>query len=205
MTLADFTSPDLIVPRLSGQDVASVIQELSQALQREKRVTDLLPFYHAALNREFMVSTGMEAGMAFPHARLPGLRDLCFALGRSEEPLSWGPRASRSVRLVFLMAVPATDSTQYLLLISGLARLTKEPGLLEKLHLADDAGQILEVLQKIKLRTSPAHDPPSRTSRGPGKEPGQAKNALETLTLPGPPLHSEHSERGGGAVGSELQ
>ena len=56
------------------------------------------------------------------------------------------------MRLVFLFAVPATDSTQYLLLISGLARLAKENRLLEKLHAAQDTFQILEVLQQVKLR-----------------------------------------------------
>ena len=71
MTLADFTTSELILPNLRGDDVATVIQELSRALQREKRVPDLLPFYHAALNREFLVSSDWEAGMAFPHARLP--------------------------------------------------------------------------------------------------------------------------------------
>jgi mannitol/fructose-specific phosphotransferase system IIA component (Ntr-type) len=155
MTLPDFTSPDLIVPHLRGQNPASVIQELSQAMQREKRVPDLLPFYHAALNREFLVSTEMEAGMAFPHARLPALKELSFALGCSDEPLGWGAKAVRSVRLVFLIAVPATDSTQYPSLISGLARLAKENRLVEKLRAAQDTFQILEVLQQVRLRSSP--------------------------------------------------
>src|SRR5262249_37351378 len=123
MNLADFTSPGLVIPHLSGHDPAAVIQELSQALQREKRIPDLLPFYHAALNREYMVGTDMEAGLAFPHARLAALKELSFALGRSGEPLAWGPKSAGAVRLVFLIAVPATDSTQYLSLISGLARL----------------------------------------------------------------------------------
>jgi len=47
MTLADFTSPGMIIPHLRGQDATSVIQELSQSMQREGRVPDLLPFYHA--------------------------------------------------------------------------------------------------------------------------------------------------------------
>jgi mannitol/fructose-specific phosphotransferase system IIA component (Ntr-type) len=158
MSLADFTSPGLIIPYLRGQDVAAVIQELAQALQREKRVPDLLQFYHAALNREFMVSSDMEAGLAFPHARLPGLKELSFAFGRSVAPLRWGPRAARSVRLIFLMAVPATDSTQYLMLVSGLARLTKEVRLVEKLQAAQDTFQILEVLQQVELRTSSTPD-----------------------------------------------
>ena len=40
MTLADFTSPGLVIPYLRGQEVATVIQELSQAMHREKRVPD---------------------------------------------------------------------------------------------------------------------------------------------------------------------
>ncbi len=152
MTLADFTGPGLIVPQLRGPDAASVIQELSLAMQREKRVPDLLPFYHAALNRELLVGSDWEAGMAFPHARLPAIKELSFAFGRSGEPLCWSAKGVRSVRLVFLIAVPATDSTQYLSLISGLARLAKEGRQVEKLHAAQDAFQILEVLQQVRLR-----------------------------------------------------
>jgi mannitol/fructose-specific phosphotransferase system IIA component (Ntr-type) len=133
MTLADFTSPALVVPHLRGHDVAAVIQELSQALQREKRVADLLPFYHAALNREFMVSSDMEAGMAFPHARLPALKELSFALGRSDPPLVWGARSTGAVRLVFL---------------------AKDSRLVKQLQSAEDNFQMLEVLRQIELRTS---------------------------------------------------
>jgi len=154
-TLADFTSPDLIIPHLRGHDVASVVQELSHALQRENRVPDLLPFYHAALNRELLLSSHWDPDIAFPHARLPGLKGLSFALGRSDQPLSWGAKASRPVRLVFLIAVPATEATQYLSLISGLARLAKEGQLVGKLRGATDAAQMFDVLQQIELRVSP--------------------------------------------------
>lgn len=154
MTLADFTSPGMIIPHLRGDDVTSVIQELSQVMQREGRVPDLLPFYHAALNREFLVGTDMEAGMAFPHARLPGFKDLSFAFGRSDESLLWGAGGVRSVRMVFLLAVPATDSTQYLLLISGLARLAKHEGLLRKLQTAQDTFQILSVFRHVSIRNT---------------------------------------------------
>ncbi len=154
VTLADFTSPGLMVPSLRGCDAASVIQELSQAMQHEKRVPDLLPFYEAALNREFLVSSDMEAGMAFPHARLPGLKELAFALGRSEEPLRWGAKAIRPVRLVFLLAVPKTDSTQYLLVVAGLGRLARDSQLVEKLQTAPDNFQMFEVIQQVELRTN---------------------------------------------------
>ena len=152
MTLAEFTNPALIVPHLRGPDAAAVIHELSPRMQRDGRVPDLLQFYHAALNRELLVSTDIEPGIAFPHARFPGVKDLSFALGRSDEPISWGATAVRSVRLVFLLAVPATDATQYLALMSGVARLTKQPELVSALHSATDTFQILEILKRVPLR-----------------------------------------------------
>ena len=157
-TLADFTGPGLIIPHLRSEEAASAIKELSRALQTENRVPDVLPFYQAALNREFMASTDMEAGMAFPHARVPGLKEVSFALGRSDEPMRWGTNGGRQVRLVFLIAVPATDATQYLLLISSLARLAKDGGLVARLQKAQDAAQMLEVLQHVGMRS---HSTPS--------------------------------------------
>jgi mannitol/fructose-specific phosphotransferase system IIA component (Ntr-type) len=152
-SLVQFTTINSIVPQLRSRDMAEVIQELSQLLQREQRVADGQAVYFAAMNREKICSSNMEVGMAFPHARLAELKALSFALGRSREPLRWG-NAAGNVQLVFLMAVPENDAMQYLSLISGLARLSKDRPLLDKLHAAQDASQIFEVLGEIKLRTS---------------------------------------------------
>lgn len=141
-----------MVTQLQGKDVPGIIQELSQTLQRDRRIPELLPFYHAALNREFLVSTDMEAGMAFPHARLPGLEQVSFALGRAGEPINWRARSTRPVRLVFLIAIPATDSTQYLPMLSGIARLAKDAALLQKLLEAADAAECIETLRSVELR-----------------------------------------------------
>src|SRR5512135_3435361 len=113
-TLADFTRCSLIVPALWQDDPAGIIGELSQFLQREGTVPDVLSFYHAALNQELMNNSAVEAGVAFPHARLGGIRQLRFSLGRAPQPIPWGPKGSPPVRLVFLIAVPATDAAGYL-------------------------------------------------------------------------------------------
>jgi mannitol/fructose-specific phosphotransferase system IIA component (Ntr-type) len=147
LSLVDFTQPDLIVPRLSGRGTAAVIWELAVVLRRQARVPDLLPFFLAAINREFCLSTVLEQGLAFPHARVNGLTRLCFALGRSAEPLVWVPKGSPPARLVFLFAVPATDAATYVLLLARLARLAKDPRWLDQIHEARDASEILDVLK----------------------------------------------------------
>ncbi len=156
VSVADYTSPRLIVPHLRGKDTASAIQELSQTLHREGWLPDWLSFYHSAINREYFVSSEMEGNIAFPHTQVPGLQRLVFALGRSIEALPWKTKAGQGVHLVFLVAVPATEATHYLTLIAGLSSLQRHGDLLQQLLTASDAFQMLEVLQGIKLRKSPS-------------------------------------------------
>ena len=152
MTLADFTRPGLIIPHLVSRDETSAIHELSLALQREGFVSDWLPFYHEALNREFLLSTDMEAGMAFPHARLAGLHELAFAFGRSNAPFAWGPGMTHPVRMVFLLAVPMAVAENYLPLVSALARLSGNSLLLDTIYSATDSEEILAAFREIELR-----------------------------------------------------
>jgi mannitol/fructose-specific phosphotransferase system IIA component (Ntr-type) len=151
-TLADYTQPGLIVPELHERDTAGVVSELSQALQREGCVADLLPFYQAALNQELLANTALACGLAFPHARLSGVKRLQFAFGRTPEPIIWGGKGSYSVQLIFLLAVPATDAASYLHLLASLAKLGQHSGLLAELRVADSAEAILAALQQIRLR-----------------------------------------------------
>lgn len=152
MTLADYTQPGLIVPHLRERDTAGVVSELSQALQREGYVPDLLQFYHAALNQELLANSALECGLAFPHARLSAVRRLQFAFGRTPEPVSWGAKGSYPVQLIFLLAVPATDAASYLHLLASLAKLGQQTALLAELRVADSAEAILAALQQIRLR-----------------------------------------------------
>jgi mannitol/fructose-specific phosphotransferase system IIA component (Ntr-type) len=152
VSLADYTCLDLIVPQLRQRDTAGIISELSHVLQRQGGVPDVLPFYQAALNQELLANSALDIGLAFPHARLSGVKRLQFALGRTPDPVVWGGRNSWPVQLIFLLAVPATDAAGYLQLLASLARLGQQPELLAQLRLADGAEAILAVLERIRLR-----------------------------------------------------
>ena len=151
VTLADYTRPSLIVPRLRERDTAGIISELSQALQRQGCVPDMLPFYHAALNQELLANSALQCGLAFPHARLSGVKQLQFAFGRAPEPLIWA-KSRWPAQFIFLLAVPATDAASYLHLLACLARLGQQPEQMSELRSADTVEAILAVLEKLKLR-----------------------------------------------------
>ncbi len=151
-TLAEYTRAALIVPHLRERDTAGIISELTQVLQREGCVSDMLPFYHAALNQELLSNSALECGVALPHARLSGVRQLQFAFGRAPQPLSWGGKGFSPVQLIFLLAVPATDAAGYLHLLASLARLGRQPALLAQLREAETPEAVLAVLEQVRIR-----------------------------------------------------
>jgi mannitol/fructose-specific phosphotransferase system IIA component (Ntr-type) len=151
LTLADYTDPGLIVPMVSGLDAPSIIQELSASLQREGRISDLLPFYQAALNREYLCGTVTEPGFALPHVLVKGLDKPCFALGRTPKPIVWVRDNLLRVRLIFLLVVPETDARAYITLIRGVARLSKDTQLVGHVLKAKDSFELFELLRLVKL------------------------------------------------------
>jgi len=159
-SVADFTSPELIVPGLRGRDAPTVIRELCAVLHDAGRVPDPLGFYQAVFNREFLGCTANADGVAFPHARVSGLSRISLALGRSSEPFLWGSQAPGPVRVVLLCAVPATEATAYLLLTSGLVRWLRQAGSVDALVNAVGTASLFELLGRIPLR-------PNRPEAGP--------------------------------------
>jgi mannitol/fructose-specific phosphotransferase system IIA component (Ntr-type) len=143
----------LVVPWLRERDTAGIISELSQILQREGCVSDVLPFYHTALNHELMTNSAHSSGIALPHGRLSGVKQLQFAFGRAPQPVVWGPKGSWPVQFVFLLAVPATDAACYLHVLASLARLGDQPERLAALRTAEDSDAVLMVLEQIRLRS----------------------------------------------------
>jgi mannitol/fructose-specific phosphotransferase system IIA component (Ntr-type) len=153
-SLADYTQPALIVSQLRERDTAGAVKELSHVLHEQGCVPDLLAFYNAALNHEFLVNSATECGIALPHARLNGVVESRFAFGRAPEPFIWGSRAGSPVQFVFLLAVPSTDAAGFLQLLSALARLSREQGLLRALHSLSSVEEIFHLFQQIKVRHS---------------------------------------------------
>jgi len=144
-SLADLTCPELLVPRLAARNSAEAIRELAGLMAGEGVVPDLELFVQAVLRREASASTVMEAGIAFPHGRIQGEGRIAFAFGRAKPAIPWG-RALTQVGMVFLMSIPSKDSSQYLRLISGLARLSKLPEAMARLGTAQTSGDLREAL-----------------------------------------------------------
>lgn len=151
-TLAEFTTPRLILPNLRSRDAAGVAAELCSTLHREGFVPELLPFYNAIISRETLCSTAASPGWALPHARMSGLPRLAYAVGRTAEPMRWFGHGRELVRVVFLFAVPEDKVANYLNLVSALARLSQSVARVEALLRLQEPEEFLELLEHTRLR-----------------------------------------------------
>ena len=76
MNITDFLSPGDILPDLSGNSMDDVLRELAQHLVTSKRVSDTDQLVEILIEREKLGSTGIGNGVAIPHGRLPGIKDI---------------------------------------------------------------------------------------------------------------------------------
>ena len=150
--MAGYTQPALLVPRLAGTDMAGIIKELSVRLHRECCVPDMLQFYHAVLNREYLIPTAMDFGVAIPHARVDGPVGVQFAMGRCVPSLVWGAKGALEVEWVFLVAVPSTDAASYLHFLSGLAKFGRQPDLRARAQAAAHPSELYALLEEVRVR-----------------------------------------------------
>ena len=141
-----------MIPKLQSTAPPAAIAELCATLQKDGRLNDSAAFYDAVMTRELLSATSISPGWALPHARLKGLSQLSFALGRTFQPLVWFGESKSRVQTIFLFAVPETEAKTYLNLIAAVARLSQNAALLEQLQRARDEQGMFEILQQAPLR-----------------------------------------------------
>jgi len=149
MTVGDFTEVSLLVPQLPGADQATAIHALSNRLQGAGRIEDSLAFFQAALQRDYLSSSAIESGVAFPHARGQGINRFSVAVGLSKEGVHW--RDGSQVHAVFLIAARSVEAQLYLTVVSALTRQSRTGGWLTALTACNQPDELLGILNKVSV------------------------------------------------------
>lgn len=125
--ISRFSAEALMVPDLVAGSAADAIEILAGKMEAEGFVSHADKLILSAMERESMLSTAMEHGLAFPHVRGVEGGSLTLACGVSKEPFPWDP-AGTQTNIVFLITIPSAVSAFYMRLIAGLTEaFLKEP------------------------------------------------------------------------------
>lgn len=145
-SLLDLLTPDLVTLDFAAANAAEAIRATAAPLAKHPAVSDFDGFCAAVLAREEMSPTAAGHGVAFPHARGHYVSQIVTAAGRSREGVPFGSNGER-VHFIFIIGTPLDKVRDYLTLLSGLARLIKDPAVRERLLAADSAPALLQALR----------------------------------------------------------
>ena len=115
--ISRFSAEELMIADLGVTTREEAIVKLAKVMEEHKFINNADALVAAALERESVLSTAMEGGLAFPHVRGVEGGALTLALGVSRKGIDWD---GEKVHLVFLSAIPVAVSAFYLRLMSGI-------------------------------------------------------------------------------------
>ena len=145
MNIEDILEPGSVIANLRATSKKQVLQELSKvagdALGVDaRRVFDIL------VERERLGSTGVGAGLAIPHGKLPGLERLQGVFARLEKPVDFDSIDDEPVDLVFLLLAPEGAGADHLKALARVSRIMRDREFCDKLRGSDNPDAIYALL-----------------------------------------------------------
>jgi PTS system fructose-specific IIC component/PTS system nitrogen regulatory IIA component len=150
--LAGLTERSVRVP-LRSTTGRGVIDELVCLLHEQGLVADKDRVLNDVTAREEEKSTGLEKGVAVPHARTPGVRELALAVGVSPEGIDFGAIDGLASRIFFLILSPPDAPELHIRALQEIAFLVSDERFRTALLDAQTPAGIMAVVRE-HLRNS---------------------------------------------------
>jgi nitrogen PTS system EIIA component len=146
--ISKYLNPKL-VKYLEVDDRDEALSSLVNLLDQEEKLLNKDTFYHAILERERIVSTGIGMGVAVPHAKLSGYSTFFIAIGLHQKGIPWDALDGIPVRLVFMIGGPDDKQTEYLQLLSRLTLAIKDEERRKKILQMNNPEDIIALFKGI--------------------------------------------------------
>ncbi|MBN2161554.1 MAG: PTS sugar transporter subunit IIA [Pontiellaceae bacterium] len=152
MGIARFSAPSLMVTPLTGSTPEEVLREICERMQQESFIVSADQLLDLAMQREAIVSTAVDGGLAFPHVRGVEGGGLTMAMGIHKKGIHFGGPGRSLTRIFFFMVIPTATSAFYLKLLSGLAQTFREKDARDALLEAANDPEVLwkKVVQQTR-------------------------------------------------------
>lgn len=151
--VARFTSPELMVLPLKGSTPEEVLGEMCARMAAEGFVKDADHLLDLTLQREAIISTAVDNGLAFPHVRGVEGGGLSMAVGIHKKGIKFGGPGRTLTRIFFYVVIPTATSAFYLKLISGLSKTFRDKAVSESLLACTSEEELWKAMIKATKKT----------------------------------------------------
>ncbi len=119
-------TPEAIKTNLSATSKEGVLGELIDILVANGKVLNRAQVLADVLQREHTMSTGMQAGIALPHAKSDGIKEVSVAIGIKQEGIPFESLDGQASRLFIMIISPKKISGPHLQFLSAIGSILKD-------------------------------------------------------------------------------
>ena len=138
--------PRCVTASLKGGNKEEVIKELIGMLEAAGRTNDSKLLLADVLERESRMSTGMEHGIALPHARTAGVTLPAIAIGIHKEGVDFATIDGTPGRIIALIASPVADEAPHMQVLASLGAVLGDDDTRRRLVGAATAEEVYTIL-----------------------------------------------------------
>ncbi len=157
MKLSEFLQPELIKVGLEAEDKWDAITQLVDLMVAANKV--------APENRSRVLgggrlikqkkSTGMERGIAIPHANSSLISEVVGALGITKTGIAFESLDGQPAQIIILLVIPKDKFSQHVRTLAGIARLLNHEQMTRALRNAKSADETMQII-KTEEEKSPS-------------------------------------------------
>jgi PTS system nitrogen regulatory IIA component len=148
MNLRKYITPGTIRMALSGETPEEILSEmvgvLCSAGKMESSHTD--EAIKALMRRERLMSTGLQDGVAIPHAKINGIDDLIGALGIKREGIEFGALDGKPSTIFVVTLSPKNAPAPHVPFLAEVCKILQHENTRRKLVDAEDPSEVMRVL-----------------------------------------------------------
>jgi nitrogen PTS system EIIA component len=152
MKIEDILAEELVIPALTARSKADVLEELASAVSTVHPELDRTRLVQALEDRERLNSTALGDGVAIPHGKLPGLKRVFAAFGRSRQGVDFQSLDGKPTHLFFLLVAPEDSAGAHLKALARISRLLKDESFRVRLLQAADQHELWTTIREEDSR-----------------------------------------------------
>jgi mannitol/fructose-specific phosphotransferase system IIA component (Ntr-type) len=154
MKLADLVREDSIVLDFEAADKWKAIDRLVDHLVAAGRVkaSQKKIVHDALVAREKIASTGMEHGVALPHAQVEGLDEAAAALAIAPKGVPFACVDKKPATLIALLVIPRRSIKQHVRTLAAIARLLSSAEMRATLLASKSAKEAAETMAREEAK-----------------------------------------------------
>lgn len=150
MKLGDLLKEGQIATGFQSKDKWEAITKMVDLLIAQNRLKPehREAVYGALVAREKVASTGMENGVAIPHASVDGIEDALAALAISPSGIPFQSADGQPARLLILLVIPRKAVQKHIRTLAGIAKLLQYEEMRDALTNARSPREALQVIRE---------------------------------------------------------